>query len=155
MFVPDHEKHAARSGFDLPNLQTPLDSESDPDAPWWALGSATTARLDADASAFSLPDLACTLSDGQWTTSRAPPAWYGAADVLKSNRDLEDREAFALTNLLAGGDAADLRNLLRGTVEVAGSAYALRGPSLAVDGDATADLEPVSAAAACHKEVGC
>ena len=70
-------------------------------------------------------------------------AWFGAAQKLHQNQKLNRVEAFAITQLMAGGDSEDLEGLLK-NVEVRDDCSSLSNPSFAVEGDPIADVEEVS-----------
>ena len=110
-------------------------------APWWSLHSGTAAHLDEHPA----PPAALSTSlqpGGRWAVDAAPPPWFKAAFHMQQNRTLEAEEAFAITELMAGGDAEDLEELLK--IEVRPDpAGGQSTASFAVEADPLADLARV------------
>jgi len=104
------------------------------DTPWYSLGSVCATLADSTPHAWRLPAVASAPDEGRWRVSGAPPTWFGAAEKLAKNRSLNPSEAFALTNLLAAGDATSLERLLR-NVEVHSDPKSRPEPVFAVSPD--------------------
>ena len=116
-----------------------------PVAPWWSLKSSTAAYLDAHPAPWA-PTLACREVDGRWALDAPAPTWFEAAFKLHQNRTLDAREAHAIAELMTGGDAEDLEDLLK--VEVRADCASSRSTaSFAVEADPEADSRVVDDAA--------
>ena len=87
--------------------------------PWWELDSRLAEcqrarpRRTTSAVASRCVDVGSRCVDGRWVLEGPAPAWFRGAQDLLQGTCLAPSDAFAVTRMLAAGDADDLEQLLR------------------------------------------